>query len=110
MDEYEFFKPKSTNQYNFAIKFTISPHKENCLVKIHEAPIDEDLKTGDKIDLIHPPLFFEIDVWRKYYFPKMHSENLQWYHKEDFNDEIQAMAEVMEYCSQKAVNMIGGAL
>lgn len=103
----EIFIAKATTQNTFSLKFETKDG--NCKITIYETDClqkDGEYKTGDEVALICPELYCEVDVWNKYFFPKFTKDMYQWYHPEIYSNDIQAMAEVLEYARKRAIELI----
>ena len=116
--KYTLFIPEKHNQDVFLLDFDRRDLEWlECVVNIYYAPPEKvsDLNcvsmSGAEVTLCDDEIIFcvKLKVYRKYYFPKF-SEDLQWYHKEDYSDDIGAIAQAIEYARGKAVDMIGGPL
>ncbi|MCO4819806.1 MAG: hypothetical protein KC517_09290 [Bacteroidetes bacterium] len=105
---YVLYVPKNHTQDNFAIQFEVK--ENNCVASIYYATILQDgesAETGDIIMVFDKTLCVTLDVWEKYFFPTF-TNDYQWYHKEEYNDDIGALSEAMEYARNKAVELIKG--
>lgn len=94
-----YFKSNKDLASHFLITFKTKTEGHNIVVKIYDINLpQEDIKIGDNVKDFDPELMCTLNIWNKYYFPTFNSDNNQWYHNYDGQeDRIGAVNDVLKY-------------
>lgn len=103
-----FFRPPSDNCKYYLIRFSAVEIGVSCVVDIFETGIPQRdateflIENGSEVAAYEASRQYRIALYGKYFFPEF-VQQYQWYYNKDGQNEVMAMAEVMEYAIQKGL-------